>query len=212
MKRILSVIFCALSMIIATARTFEIKVLNTPTINIGGKDLKVGNHFDEHAIINWSSDKQAIKVLSDDNKVYVISKGLFSKNDSKTFADYITSIKSATVRNDGENFPITVDDHRAILEGNFVLLDSIQVKVGWRTNESSYFEAFINNVGQNDFSFIIPSHENILTISRLDIPKLPSDCGSITLTVKYVEKEYDDTTEITDSMIIEVVPIIIKNE
>lgn len=208
MKKILTLIFVTISLIVANARTFKIKVLNTPTINIGGKTLQVGNIFDEKAHIDWSSDKQAMKVLSDDNKVYVISKGLLAKYKSKSFADYIISVKSATVRNDGENFPVTVEDHRAILERNFVVLDSLSFKVGWTTNESSYFEASVNNSGTDGYSFTIPSADNVLTISRDLFNSIPTGCEDVSLTITYIEKEYNDTTLITDSMNIEIVPLV----
>lgn len=207
MKKFLALFFFVLSLTVANARTFEIKVINTPTINIGGKNLKVGNTFDEKAPIVWSSDHQAMKVVSDDNNVYVLSNKLLSKHKAKSFADYITSVKSATVRNDGENFPVTVDDHRAILENDFVLLDTISVRVGWRTNESSYFEATTTNLGDQNFSFIISSQDNVLTISRDSFPMLSSDFSEIILSIKYVEKEYGETTPITDSMIIEITPL-----
>lgn len=207
MKTILSVICLTFSMMIANARTFEIKVLNTPTINIGGKDLTVGKRFSDKAIIKWSSNKQAMKVLSDDNKIYVLSKGLFAKHNSKTFADYITSVKSATVRNDGENCPVTVEDHNAILEGDFVLLDSIDIQVGWTTDDYSYFEATTTNLGENNVSFIIPAKDNVLTINRDIIPLLPSDCSYVILSIDYIENEYGVSTTITDSMNIEIVPL-----
>lgn len=207
MKNLLTLSFLVLSLMLANARTFEIKVLNTPTINIGGKNLKVGNRFDEKAPIVWSSDDQAMKVLSEDNKVYVLSKNLLSKHKANSFVDYITSVKSASVRNDGENFPITLADHRAIFENDFVLLDTICVKVGWKTNDSSYFEATTTNLGERNSSFVIPAHDNVLSISRDEFPMLTSDCSAITLSIKYIEKEYGETTPITDSMIIEITPL-----
>lgn len=212
MKKLLILSFLALALVVVNARTFEIKVLNTPTINIGGKSLKVGNYFDENAPITWSSDKQAMKVLSDDNQVYILSSKLLSKYKARSFADYITSVKSATVRNDGENFPVTVADHRAIFENDFVLLDTISVRVGWKTNDSSYFEATTTNLGDKNFSFIIPSKGNVLTISNDVFTQLPADTTYVILSIDYIEKEYGETTPITDSTKIEIVPLKIINE
>lgn len=206
MKKIVSLLFMAVCLLTAGAETYQIKVLNTPTINIDGKELKVGDSFDSSATINWSSDRQAMKVLSDKNKVYVMSGNLMAKHKVKTFSDYLSTVKSTTVRNDGENFPVTVADHRAIFENDFVMLDSISIKVGWRTNESSYFEAHTTNLGENNFSFIIPSQDNILTVTRENFNNLPVDCTHLTITIKYIEKEYDDTTLITDSMELDLMP------
>ncbi|MDE5969013.1 MAG: hypothetical protein K2G64_07910, partial [Muribaculaceae bacterium] len=191
----------------ATARTFEIKVLNTPTIKIGGQDLSVGNHFDDKEEISWSSDNQAMKVLSDDNKVFVLSKMLFSKVKGKSLYDYLTTTKTASVRNDGENFPITLADHRVIFENEFVLLDSLTFNVGWRTNDTSYFEAKTTNLGENNFSFILPANDNELTISRELMPQSVSESGKLAFTISYIEKEYGETTLITDAMVIEIVPL-----
>lgn len=210
MKKFAAFLLMALCMLTAGAETFQIKVLNTPTINIDGKELKVGDSFDSSATINWSSDRQAMKVLSDKNKVYVMSRNLLAKHKVKTFSDYLTTVKSTTVRNDGENFPVTVADHRAIFENDFVLLDTISLKVGWRINESSYFEAQTTNLGEKNFSFIIPAEGNMLTLSRENFSELPADCGDITLSIKYIEKEYNDVTDITDSMTVNIVPAFIE--
>lgn len=210
MKKIVSLLLMAVCLLTAGAETYQIKVLNTPTINIDGKELKVGDSFDSSATINWSSDRQAMKVLSDKNKVYVMSGNLMAKNKVRTFSDYLTTVKSTSVRNDGENFPVTVADHRAIFENDFVLLDSISIKVGWRTNESSYFEARTTNLGENDFSFIIPSDGDMLILSREHFSGLTSNGGDITLSIKYIEKEYNDITDITDSMTVNIMPAFIE--
>lgn len=210
MKRIsaLILVFLTLTLLISSARTFEIKVLNTPYINIGGKELKVGNKFDEKAFINWSNERQAMKVLSEDNKVYVLSKGLLAKHKAKSFADYLTSVKSASARNDGENFPVTVADHQAIFEGDFALLDSISFNVGWRIDELSYFEARTNNLDKN-VSFIIPTIEGRLVLTKYFLKSLSLDYDKISFTIIYREKEYNDTTLVTESMNIEIVPSVI---
>ncbi len=208
MKKLTLLLLALFSLIEVNAKTFEIKVLNTPTINIGGKVLHQGCTFDEKDFINWSSDRQAMKVLSDDNKIYVLSKGLLTKHKAKTFADYVTSVKSATVRNDGENFPVTLADHRAIFESDFILLDYVSINVGWRTDNSSYFEASTSNLGNENFSFIIPSYnDGILMLNRSLFTKLPNDCNSVILSVRYIEKDCDETTLITDSMNLEIVPL-----
>lgn len=206
MKKFLAALFVATTFAAANARTFEIKVLNTPTINIGGRTLKAGDKFEDSAPVNWASDRQAMKVLSDDNKVYVLSKDLMAKRNAKTFADYLASVKTASSRNDGDNFPVTVADHRRIFEGDFVLLDTIALKVGWRTDDSSYFEAQTMDLGENNFSFVIPANDNVLVITKETFAKLPSECNYVILKIDYIEKEYGDTTEITDSMAVEIVP------
>lgn len=211
MKNFLTLFLLAVSVLFANGRTFEVKVLNTPTINIGDKNLKVGNLFDENDTIFWSSDNQAMKVLSDDNKVYILSHKLFDKLNVKSFADYITSVESTSVRAAGEDLPISLDDHKANFEGDFVLLDSISVIVGWKSNENSFFVAKTTNLGDSNFMFIIPCDKNTLTIDREICSQLPPDCDFVRLSIGYFEREYNEFTHITDSMNIEIVPIMIND-
>ena len=79
MKRILIMTLLLAVVQAVSATTFVIKVLNTPSITINGKELKVGDRFDENAVISWKSESQAMKVLSEDNNVYVFTPKIFSK-------------------------------------------------------------------------------------------------------------------------------------
>lgn len=207
MKNFLSLFLLAVSVLFANGRTFEIKVLNTPTINIGNKNLKVGDIFDENDTIFWASNKQAMKALSDDNKLYIFSNKLYQKLNVKSFSDYITSVESTSVRAAGGDLPISLDDHKASFEGDFVLLDSISVTVGWKSDENTFFVAKTTNLGENNFMFIIPCDKNTLTIDREICSQLPPDCDFVRLSIGYYEREYNEFTLITDSMNVEIVPI-----
>lgn len=206
MQRILAITLLLVIVQAISGKTFEIKVLNTPSITIDGKELKVGNHFDENAKISWRSDSQAMKVLSDDNHIYVISPKIFAKYHVKTFIDYLTSVKSVTVRTGWTDFPTTTDDHRAIFEGCFVLLDSLSFNVGWTVDDNSYFEATTNDLGAEKLSFKIPYNGKELFITKELFDSLPDSISSISLTVKYIESEFGESTVITDSLDIELVP------
>lgn len=211
MTKTLSIIAFILScMLTVSAKTFEIKMLNSPSITIDGKELHVGSRFLENAKISWESSDQAMKVLSDDNRVYVVSPKLFSKYHVTCFSDFLSSVKSATVRNDGENFPMTTEDHKAIFEGNFVLMDSVSFKTGWKVDDKSFFEAETNDLDNHNMSFKIPTDNGKLYISRSLLDSCQIDDCIVRLTVRYVELEYNESTLITDSLELEMVPIAIK--
>lgn len=58
MNRKLCIAFiCTMISCAAVSGPVKILFLNTPTINIGGKSLKVGDTFDDAATINWQSAK-----------------------------------------------------------------------------------------------------------------------------------------------------------
>lgn len=207
MKKFLFLTFCVFLAQIGFGKMLEIKLLNTPNISIDNKLLKVGDKFDERAKIEWAHENQAMKVLSEDKKLYILSPKLFSKYHITSFADYIANVKSTFVRNGGENLPVTVEDHKHIFQNSFILLDSLNISVGWKTDENSFFEATTTNLGDKNFSFIIPSTDNVLTIERSIFSELPSDNETINLTVKYIEKAYGETTTLTDAMTIDIVPL-----
>ncbi len=211
MKRILIMTLLLAVVQAVSATTFVIKVLNTPSITINGKELKVGDRFDENAVISWKSESQAMKVLSEDNNVYVFTPKIFSKYHVKNFKDYLTSVKTMAVRNDGENFPVSVEDHRAIFEGSFVLMDSLSFNVGWKVDDNSYFEATTNNL-DNNFSFVIPCIGNELIITKENLASLSDNVDSISLIIRYVETEYNESVLITESMNLELVPECIISE
>lgn len=207
MKKILFLTACMLLSQISFCRMLEIKLLNTPNIMIDGKEHLVGDKFDERATIKWAHEKQAMKVLSEDNKLYVLSPGLFTKYRTKSFADYVTNVKSTFVRNAGSAFPVSVDDHEELFENDFVLMDSIVINVGWKVDENSFFEARTTNLGDDNFSFVIPVTENGLVLDRTLFSRVPDHCGIVQISVQYVEKQYGETTPLTDSMTVEIVPI-----
>lgn len=189
-------------------KNLEIKMLNTPSITIGGKKLKVGDKFDENSNISWSSDKQAMKVLSEDNKLYVLTPKLFTKYNISNFSDYITSVKPTFVRYDGENFPISLEDHKRIFEQDYVLLDSLLVKVGWKVDEDSYF--IIKNKKDNKKgSLKIPYDAGFLILKREFFSDSLDEDMELELSVEYIETQYNDSTLITDKMVLHILPVYI---
>lgn len=83
MTRIITAIFfcyiISLQAIAAGARTdYEIINLNTPTIKIGGKELKVHDRFDERAKIEWANDNQSLEAKN-------LSTGKYHRFSAKTF-------------------------------------------------------------------------------------------------------------------------------
>lgn len=189
----------------AEARTLTIKVLNTPTINVGGHKMTVGDSFDETSKIFWESERQAMKVLSEDNKLYVASKKAFAKTNSSSFSDYLTNTKSASVR--GDEKPMSLKDHQSAFQQDFILLDELCVETGWKVDDNNYFIAMYI-MGDETCSKKIPVRDNTLIFSRELIRELTGGTiDDVTLSILYYEKDYDETTKITDSMKIEVCEI-----
>ena len=202
MKRFLILITFLNSVLLVFSETLEIKLLNTPSIIIGGKKLKIGDKFDAGAKISWSSDKQAMKVLSQDNKLFLLTQKEFAKRNISNFVSYK---KSTFVR---ETPPMTLEDHKEIFEKEMFLLDTLFIEVGWKVNDNSYFVIEYEREGQKN-NFILPYDNGSLVINRDLFADLEEEETELQLSVKYVEKEYNDSTLITDKMVLYIKPLFV---
>ena len=177
----------------------EIKKMNTPYITIGGKKLQVGDKFDDNAKITWHSEKQAMKVLFK-NDLYLISQKEFAKHNITNFLAYK---KMTSVRNIP---PMTLEDYQDLFEEDFVLLDSLLIKVGWKVNDDSYFIIEFEKEGEKN-SLILPYEDGYLVLNRNLFTDSPDEDLEMKLSVKYIEKEYNNTTLITDRMNLYILPL-----
>lgn len=94
----LSLILCISVIVPGFGMKYQIKLLNTPTITINGEKAKVGDWFDDKAVITWDNEKQAMKVLSEDNHIYTLSAKTYKNNKANTFLDYIVAVKPMIAR------------------------------------------------------------------------------------------------------------------
>ena len=69
MKKAVSVILLVLYSAGIYAQQVKIIKCNTPTVNVGGKDLSVGSSFDKNSSIKWSSKTQVVMVRNTDGRV-----------------------------------------------------------------------------------------------------------------------------------------------
>lgn len=108
--------------------SFQILRLNTPTISIGGKKLKVGDTFKGNGKINWENSKQSVEVKNlNDGKLYKFSEKLFkSRGIVGSIASYLLVTSKGSSRDvevlpqvmknkNGEKFP---EKRVALIIGN----------------------------------------------------------------------------------------------
>lgn len=105
MRRFLSALLITLTAICFSisesyADTYKILRLNTSTITIGGKKLKVGDTFNDVSDIKWDNDKQAMEVRNTETgALYKFSKKVFNiKGVSGSVADFLLKTSKASSR------------------------------------------------------------------------------------------------------------------
>lgn len=201
----LSILFCFVLMAMVTsAMQYQIKVLNTPTITINGKELKVGDWFDDQAIITWSKESQAMRVLSEDNRVYTLSAKLCKEIKTKKFSDFILYTKPLAARgNDSLTLKEALEEK---FDNNFIMLDEIVIDlsgVELPKNLTLYFT--IKNNEDKKGKFIIS--KSTAKLKREVINKLNlNDANKLSLNV-YIQVGQDEPILVTAHMDVEILPL-----
>lgn len=95
------------------ADKYKITRLNTPTIVIGGKTLKVGDTFDDPSTVKWSSPKQSMEVLNlATGQLNSFSQKLFKQKSVLSIKDYFIETKKTSRRDDSELGKLTLSKYR----------------------------------------------------------------------------------------------------
>lgn len=206
----LNIIFCFLLITVtASATKYQIKVLNTPTITIDNKEVKVGDWFDDQSVIVWSKDNQAMRVVSEDNKVYTLSAKLYKESESKKFSDFIIYTKPLAAR--GTNDHDLIEQLAERFDNTFVMLDEIVIDLsGIELIEDTYIEMHFEPRNQSLKKIISPSNPQI-SISRSEIQYWDEYSPSLLLNV-FLSNRFADKTLITKSFEIEVLSLILTHE
>ncbi|MBD5415622.1 MAG: hypothetical protein HDR46_04950 [Bacteroides sp.] len=164
--KILIFISCIISTLNCAAKKYQIKVLNTPSITIDKKEAKVGDWFDEQSVIVWSKDYQAMRVVSEDNKVYTLSAKLYKESKSKTFADFIVYTKPLAAR--GTKDLDLIEQLAERFDQDFIMLDEIVIDLSdISVSKNDYFILERNHNNRKQI-IIHPQKHNIL-IKRYDL-------------------------------------------
>ena len=164
------------------AMKYQIKYLNTPTITINQKQLTAGDWFNDDAVINWEKDSQAMRVLSEDNKVYTISAKRYKDSKSKKFSDFIAITKLMASR----DTHTLIKDLQAIFEKEYEILDELQIDLSEVEDIPEDITILISSTDESIQPLSLTPENGVLTIDRNDIENMLSQDGSISLMVKFV--------------------------
>jgi hypothetical protein len=95
---VVSILLCV-NLYAQSIQTYQIKNLNTQTIEIGGKLLKVGDRFKDSEKIKWTSDDQVMEAVDSKNhEIHVFSASALRSKKASNVADYLVNINHASTR------------------------------------------------------------------------------------------------------------------
>lgn len=188
---------------------YQIKVLNTPSITIDNKVAKVGDWFDDQSVIVWSKDNQAMRVVSEDNKVYTLSAKLYKESKSKKFSDFIIYTKPLAAR--GTNNLGLIEQLAERFDNTFVILDEIVIDLaGIEFIEDTYVEFYFEPLNKSLKKLISRTNPQI-SISRSEIQYWNEYSSSLLLNV-YLSNRFVDKTLIPKLFEIDVLSLILAHE
>lgn len=124
---------------IAAQDRYKILFLNISPVEIGGKKCQVSDTFNSDEVIEWTDERQVMKVLSlKSQKQSVIAAREFAQGRYKTLSSYFQQPKRLSTR-DGAVMP--VPQLMNYLADTFYLIDSIEVKTSLKTDDNHFFYA-----------------------------------------------------------------------
>lgn len=199
-----AIILTLLMVGLSLSAQYKIIRMNTPFIKINGKKLHNGDVFEDPSSIEWTQDRQAIKILdlkSGTQKIIVAKEYLKSK--ASSINSFLHGTKQLSSR-EGESDNIV--SLRTKMTGDFCLADTLSFVTSYPTNDNQFF--YISYVYKNDeINKRIGNDDGVITITPdiyiIDGERYPS--FDTTLSVYYVDGNKGQVTLITDSLRINVI-------
>lgn len=208
-NKIIALLALIFAVMTCSAMKYQIKYLNTPTIFINNKNLKVGDWFNDDAVIYWKSDNQAMRVLSKDNKVYTISSRKYRESGSKRFSDFIAVSKPLASRGAFTTFAnklkgwANTNRHFSwlMLDETLVSFDDEDFKVP----ENIRFLLKINSDSENLIETQRVNNGFIISREALE-PYIQYDNQDLKFTLFIRDASTGEEEEISDNFLIEILP------
>ena len=204
MRRIIT--FLILVLIVTTAQAdYRILFLNTPSISIGGRTLKVNDTFSPGATIKWSSPRQAMRVAdttTGEQRTYTADE--FSKLHATSLKNYLAQTKHTSVDASGRT---ALEQIGSYLNDRFYILDSLNIETGVTTDDDHYF--FISyKIYGDEVSRAVRNNNGTLTLTRRNFTfggKNPE--GEIDVKVYYFDKTTNKVTTVCEHMRVRILPL-----
>lgn len=194
------IIFTAMS---STAMNYQIKFLNTPTITINKKKMKVGDWFSDRSIIQWDSDSQAMRVLSQDNKTYTISAIGHKRSKAKKLSDYLINIKPMGVRDYGG----WAKNLTSVFENKYEILDELHIDISDISDLPQDLIIVISGKQPDSSSLVLQPKDGIITISRNEIEPLLNAYQPVLLRVTCEHPSNPKSLHLTDWLSLTPLPL-----
>lgn len=188
MRKIAIYVIGGLCCVVVNAQQVKIVKCNTPTINVGGKDLCVGNSFDKNSTIKWSSKTQVVMVRNTDGRVVRLAASL-SEDGSQDIVSKLLQKQYAHLSSRGDEFP----------GGTYYVEDSLAIPIDLEEGVRPELELICSIKGQAKKYKPLLSKDAKSAIVAKDIFK---DVDDHKIECKLIGKIEGDIIELSDPMVL----------
>jgi len=116
--------------------------MNYPTLHINGKPAKVGDVFDDKAIVRWSKERQAMRVFNLDKKKQILMVAHTVNPKGNSITDILTANKHLSTHSTSSQTPpslLRMLQHT--FEKQYDLMDTIKINSPISLSDKKYFQA-----------------------------------------------------------------------
>lgn len=185
LRRLFPMLIMFLTVLSCSAIKYQIKYLNTPSIKIDKRQHKVGDWFSDNSKIYWENTKQAMRVLSENNRVYTISASKFNKKVT-TLGEFISGTKTGGNRG---GFHTLHNDLEAIFQNEYEILDELQIDLSDVEDLPADITFTISSTDDSIKPLSLKPENGILTIARESLDQVDTQEDKISLTIKFTRSD-----------------------
>lgn len=127
----------------ARADRYKILFMNHPKLLINGKTAKVGDVFDDNAIVKWSKERQAMKVFNLDKKKQMLIVAHSVTPDGNSVQEILSDNKHLSTHSAymGVGEPNALTKLQNMFEWEYDMLDKVEVDSPVPLSDKQYFNA-----------------------------------------------------------------------
>jgi hypothetical protein len=210
MKRVVSLLVIFIVVLMAKAASYKILRLNHPQIFVNGKLAKVGDVFNDQAVIRWTKERQAMQVVDTSSKKRYLMVSKSSEKKELTALEILTRINHLSTHAPGDDVE-PFDKLEMSIAPTYDLLDQVTIPTSITVNNTHYFRATYQ-YGDASVTKRLKYENGCIVIDKslfhLDNKILePRD---IILSIDYVVKSPANAVFIKDNIEIKIIPEILE--
>lgn len=184
------------------ADDYKILKMNMPSIKIGSRTCKAGDVFSDKDIINWTAEKQAIKVQNLKTKEIRLFVGNeFITKNSTSIKDYYVKNNHLSTRGK----MMTLDDFAEQLPDTVFLWDDITMELPFAPEDSSFFFITYKDRSDNMKTRMLETVNDSLVISRQSFDP-EEDIDEITVSLGFHDSLNGEDSVLKDTICLIMIP------